>query len=57
MVAVLKQISAKIQTVIDLRDIFFFLGLSSLVYGISLVYVPAAWIIGGGTFVVLGWRR
>lgn len=37
---------------IELRDCFCFAGLAACVYGVSMIYVPAAWIVAG---VVLFW--
>lgn len=42
---------------IELRDCFVFGGLAAAVYGIALVYAPAAWITGGAALFWLGLRR
>jgi hypothetical protein len=40
---------------IGARDILFFgAGLAAICYGAAQIYPPAAWIIGGLVFLVLG---
>lgn len=41
----------------DLNDIFTFGGLAGACYGISLIHVPSAWIVGGAVLFCLGVRR
>ena len=42
---------------LDLRDVFVFGGLACAVHGVSLLSVPAAWIVGGTVLFLLGARR
>ena len=41
----------------DLRDVITFGGLGAACYGISLLSVPAAWIVGGAALFWLGVRK
>lgn len=38
----------------DWSDALVFLGAAAAVYGVSLIYIPAAWIVGGLILVGLG---
>lgn len=42
---------------IDLRDVFVFGGLAAACYGVAQLSQPAAWILGGAVFLLLGLRR
>ncbi len=41
----------------DLRDVITFGGLGAACYGIAMLSVPAAWIVGGACLFWLGVRR
>lgn len=41
----------------DLRDVITFGGLACACYGIAMLSVPAAWIVGGACLFWLGVRR
>jgi hypothetical protein len=41
---------------ITLRDLFLVGGFGSLIYGVSLLYVPAAWIVAGVLLMAASWK-
>lgn len=53
----LANIARRIAEFVELRDVFAFAGLGMVCYGMSQVYPPSAWIIGGSMFFWLGARR
>lgn len=54
---ILLRVTAYVSSVIDGRDVLFFGGMAATCYGVSLIYPPAAWIIGGIVSCALGLRR
>lgn len=46
--------TAYVSDVVDARDVFFFGGMAAACYGVSLIYPPAAWIVGGIVSATLG---
>lgn len=40
----------------QIPEVFLLGGAAALTYGVSLIYVPAAWITGGLLALALGWR-
>jgi len=40
---------------VTLGDVFLLAGFASLMYGLSLIYVPAAWIAGGILLLGASW--
>jgi len=46
-----------LRTVIALRDLFMFSGLTGMFYGIWQVYPPAAWVVVGAVLFWLAVRR
>ena len=48
-------IARLIKRALSVRDIVFFgTGLAAICYGVAQIYPPAAWIIGGIVFLVMG---
>lgn len=48
-------IANALKRAIGVRDILFFgAGLAAICYGAAQIYPPAAWIIGGTVFLVMG---
>ena len=47
----------KIANFIDLRDVIVIGGAAAVLYGVAQIYSPAAWIIGGAAFVLIGLRK
>jgi hypothetical protein len=43
--------------IFDASDLFFFGGITAICYGVNQIYPPAAWIVGGIVFCVIGLRR
>jgi hypothetical protein len=41
---------------IELRDVLLFIGFGCLVYGIELIYIPAAWVVAGLCLLGASWR-
>lgn len=48
----LRAARARLPSMLELRDVFWISGLAAVCYGTSLIYPPAAWIVGG---VVIFW--
>jgi hypothetical protein len=46
---------AKIGYIFTINDIFMLIGIAATVRGISMIYVPAAWIFAGLVFLCYGW--
>lgn len=43
---------------LDLKDVFLFLGIGIVAFGLWQIYPPAAYIVGGGVIVILTtWGR
>lgn len=42
-----------VASVLDMRDVFFFVGLAAICQGVSQIYPPAAWITFGA---VIAWK-
>lgn len=41
----------------ELRDLLMITGLIMAMYGIYLIFPPAAWIVGGIFLIYLGWPK
>lgn len=47
-------VGSRLSDAIDLRDVVVFGGLAAIVYGVSLVHEPSAWIVGGSAAFGMG---